>query len=56
MGAAAFTGIPAAIMDVYKPVDMVLLALSALAIAVLGALLPASWAARSKTATALHTE
>jgi putative ABC transport system permease protein len=56
MGAAAFTGIPAAIMDVYKPAEMVVLALSALAIAVLGALLPASWAARSRTATALRTE
>jgi len=56
MGAAAFVGIPAAIMDVYKPAEMALLALSALAIAVLGALLPASWAARSKTATALRTE
>jgi putative ABC transport system permease protein len=56
MVAAAFTGMPAAIMDVYKPAEMVLLALSALAIAVLGALLPATWAARSKTATALRTE
>jgi putative ABC transport system permease protein len=56
MGAAAFTGIPAAIMNAYKPAEIVLLALSALAIAVLGALLPASWAARSKTATALRTE
>jgi hypothetical protein len=43
-------------MDVCKPAEMALLALSALAIAVLGALLPASWAARSKTATALRTE
>ena len=56
MGAAAFTGMPAAIMDVYKPAEMALLALSALAIAVLGALLPASWAARAKTATALRAE
>jgi len=56
MGAAAFTGIPAAIEDVYKPAEVILLALSALAIAVLGALLPASWAARAKTATALRAE
>ena len=56
MLAAAFSGVPAAIADVYKPAEMVLLALSALAIAVLGALLPATWAARSKTATALRTE
>jgi putative ABC transport system permease protein len=56
MGAAAFTGIPAVVMDVYKPTEVVLLALSGLAIAVVGALLPANWAARSRTATALRSE
>src|SRR5262249_39053658 len=55
-GAPAFPATPAAIMNVNKPAKIVLLALPALAIAVLGALLPASGAARSKTATALRTE
>jgi putative ABC transport system permease protein len=35
---------------------MVLLALAGLAIAIAGALAPASWAAKSRTATALRTE
>jgi putative ABC transport system permease protein len=56
MGTAAFTRLPAAVTDVYKPIEILLLALSGLAIAVLGALLPASWAARSRTATALRAE
>jgi putative ABC transport system permease protein len=34
----------------------VVLALAGLAIAVLGALLPAGWAAGTRTATALHAE
>jgi putative ABC transport system permease protein len=41
---------------VYSAPELVLLALSGLVIAVVGALLPASWAARSRTATALRTE
>jgi putative ABC transport system permease protein len=56
MGNAAGTSISSVIMDVYRPAEIVLLALSALAIAALGALLPASWAARARTAVALRAE
>jgi putative ABC transport system permease protein len=55
-GNAAGTGIPANIARVYSVPELALLALSALAIAVIGALAPASWAARSRTAIALRTE
>jgi putative ABC transport system permease protein len=56
MGSAANTGVPAAYLDVYHGLELVLLALSGVVIAVLGALLPAGWAARTRTATALHAE
>jgi putative ABC transport system permease protein len=56
MGNAAYTALPAVIRDVYRPGEILLLALSGLVIAAAGALLPASWAARSKTATALRAE
>jgi putative ABC transport system permease protein len=56
MGRAAGTGISSVIMDVYKPAEIVLLGLSALLIAAIGALLPASWAAAARTATALRAE
>ena len=56
MGSAANTAVPAAYLDVYHGAELVLLALSGLAIAVIGALLPAGWAARTRTATALHAE
>jgi putative ABC transport system permease protein len=56
MATAAFTGLPASFLDVYHPVEIVLLGLSGLAIAAAGALLPATWAARSRTAVALRTE
>jgi putative ABC transport system permease protein len=56
MGRAAHTGIPGSFVHVYQPAELVLLALSGLAIAVLGALLPASWAAQSRTAAALRAE
>jgi putative ABC transport system permease protein len=36
--------------------DLLLLALTGLAIAIVGALGPAGWAAASKTTTALHAE
>jgi putative ABC transport system permease protein len=36
--------------------ELLLLALAGLAIAAIAALLPASWAAASKTTTALHAE
>jgi putative ABC transport system permease protein len=56
MARAAYTGLPASFMAVYRPAEIVLLALSGLVIAAAGALLPASWAAGSKTATALRAE
>jgi putative ABC transport system permease protein len=43
-------------MSVYSVPEMVLLGLAGLVIAIAGALAPASWAAGSRTATALRTE
>ena len=56
MARAAYTGLPASFQAVYRPAELVLLALSALVIGAAGALLPASWAARSRTAAALRAE
>lgn len=56
MASAANSGIPASVMSVYSVPEMVLLALAGLVIAIAGALAPASWAAGSRTATALRTE
>jgi putative ABC transport system permease protein len=56
MANAANTGLPAVIINAYSGWELGILALSGLAIAVVGALLPASWAAGTRTATALHTE
>jgi putative ABC transport system permease protein len=56
MGNAAQTGIPAAFLNVYHPAELVLLALAGLAIAVIGALPPAGWAAETRTASALRAE
>ncbi len=56
MARAAYTGLPPSFLAVYRPAEIVLLALSGLAIAGVGALLPASWAARARTATALRAE
>jgi putative ABC transport system permease protein len=56
MARAAYTGLPASFQAVYRPAEIVLLALSALVIGAVGALLPASWAARSRTAAALRAE
>jgi putative ABC transport system permease protein len=56
MAHAAQTNLPSSIVNVYLPWELILLALSGLAIAVLGALPPATWAARSRTATALRAE
>ena len=56
MGHAVQTGLPAAVLDVYHAPELVLLALAGLVIAVAGALAPASWAARTRTAAALRTE
>jgi len=56
MGHAAQTAVPASVLNVYRPWELVLLALAGLAIAVAGALAPAGWAARTRTAFALRAE
>ena len=56
MAAAANTGLPASFLHVYGGWQVAALALAGLAIAVAGALLPAGWAAATKTATALRAE
>jgi putative ABC transport system permease protein len=56
MGQAAQTGIPASVLNVYQAPELILLALSGLVIAVAGALAPAGWAARTRTAFALRAE
>jgi putative ABC transport system permease protein len=56
MAHAANSGLPASVISIYSPQDIVMLALAGLIIAVAGALVPASWAANSRTATALRTE
>jgi putative ABC transport system permease protein len=56
MGNAAQTAMPASVLNVYNPAELVLLALAGLIIAVASALAPASWAARTRTALALRAE
>ena len=56
MGDGVQTGFPPGIYNVYRPAEVVLLALAGLVIAVAGALAPASWAARTGTALALRAE
>jgi len=56
MAHAANSGLPASVLAVYSAPELVILALAGLVIAIAGALLPASWAANSRTATALRTE
>ncbi len=56
MAGTAHTGIPASVTQVFPPGRLALLSLAALAIAVAGALAPASWAARARPAVALRTE
>ncbi|NEA61110.1 FtsX-like permease family protein [Streptomyces sp. SID12488] len=56
MGHAAGTELPPSVLDVYDPWQLLLLGLAGIAIALLGALLPAGWAAKVRTATALRTE
>jgi putative ABC transport system permease protein len=52
MAHAVQTGLPPAVLDVYRASELILLALSGLAIALAGALAPASWAAGTRTASA----
>jgi putative ABC transport system permease protein len=56
IGTEAGTGMPPDVINIYRPAELALLALAALAIAAIGALIPASWAATSRTTAALHAE
>ena len=56
MGRSTGFNLPASVINIYHPAELVLFGLGGLVIAVLGALLPAGWAARTRTATALRTE
>ncbi|MGW0944011.1 FtsX-like permease family protein [Streptomyces sp. NPDC002623] len=56
MGEAVGMNLPTSMIAVYGPPLSALLALGGLVIAVAGAALPAGWAARTGTATALRTE
>ncbi|MEU5764334.1 ABC transporter permease [Streptomyces asoensis] len=56
MGDSVGLRLPPSVVAVYGPAELLPLALGGLLIAVLGALLPAGWAARTRTATALRTE
>ncbi|MBO3746280.1 ABC transporter permease [Streptosporangiaceae bacterium NEAU-GS5] len=56
MAAAAGTGLPPGDLDVYTWDRLTILAASGLTIAILGALIPATWAARTHPAPALRTE
>jgi putative ABC transport system permease protein len=56
MAHAANSGYPPSLISVYGPAELILLALAGLIIAVAGALGPAGWAARARTAFALRTE
>ena len=56
MAAAANVGLPASFLNVYGAAEIIALALAGLVIAVAGALLPAGWAAKMLTASALRTE
>jgi putative ABC transport system permease protein len=56
MAHAAHSNLPSSLLSVYQPWELVLLALAGLVIAIVGALGPASWAARTRTAFALRAE
>jgi putative ABC transport system permease protein len=56
MAGTAHTGIPASFLQVFPPSRLAVLSLAALVLAVAGALLPASWAARARPAVALRAE
>jgi len=56
MAAGVGTGLPPGILNVYGGWELTGLGLAGIAIAVIGALLPATWAAAARTATALHAE
>jgi len=56
MTRAANSAAPPSMLSVYQPWELILLALAGLAIAVAGALGPATWAARTRTAFTLRAE
>ncbi|THA75959.1 ABC transporter permease [Streptomyces sp. A0642] len=56
MGSAVGTSLPSLVLEVYGPFRLLLLGLGGVVIAMLGALIPAGWAAKARTATALRTE
>jgi putative ABC transport system permease protein len=56
MGHSAGVNLPASMVDVYQVAELALLGLGGTLIAVLGSLMPATWAARTRTAIALRTE
>lgn len=56
MARSAGTNVPASFLNVYRLDELALLGLSGLVIAVGGALLPAGWAAKISTASALRAE
>jgi putative ABC transport system permease protein len=56
MAAAAGTDLPATFLNVYRAPELAILALAGVVIAVIGALLPAGWAAKTSTTSALHAE
>ncbi|GAA4725350.1 ABC transporter permease [Phytohabitans rumicis] len=56
MGDAAQTDLPRSVLDVYHPGPLAVLALAGVLLAVVGAMVPAGWAARSGVATALRSE
>jgi putative ABC transport system permease protein len=56
MAAAAGTTLPTSYVSVFGPTQLAGLAVAGPVIAVAGALLPATWAARAWTVSALHAE
>jgi putative ABC transport system permease protein len=56
MARSANLGLPASYLNVYRGWELAALALGGIVIAVAGALLPAGWAARIRTASALRAE
>ncbi|MFF2851057.1 hypothetical protein ACFVT5_32705 [Streptomyces sp. NPDC058001] len=56
MGRGAGLNLPDSVIDVYRAPELALLGLGGLVIAVLGSLLPAGRATRTRTATALRAE
>jgi putative ABC transport system permease protein len=56
MAGTVHTAIPASFLQVFPPSRLAVLSLAALVLAVAGALLPASWAARARPSVALRAE